>query len=543
MLVKTSGRLVTFVVCSAVAIAIAQGNAQAQSASSVTSSQVKQVAYLKASNTRAGAHFGSGGSDTETSGNALAISSDGTTMAVGAPLESSGAKGVNGDQKDTSMPGAGAVYVFTRKGGSWAQQAYLKASNPGRSFHFGSTVSLSDDGNTLAVAAHWEDSGATGINGNQDDHSIDQAGAVYVFTRTGTAWSQQAYVKASNTGKPAKGGDVSEGDQFGFSLALSGDGNTLAVAAITEDSNAKGITGNQDDDTAGDSGATYVFARTGNTWAQQAYVKASNAFRGDLFGYDVGLSRDGNTMVVGSYNEGSDARTINGAQDNRKAGGSGALYVFGRTAGVWKQTDYLKGSRSEANDSLGYSVGISADGNTIIGGAGEENCFTPGINPPGCDHDAAGRNDESVGAEYVFHRTGGTWKEEAFLKASNPRSEDWFGVQSAVSGDGNTVVVSSLVEDSGAKGINGDQKDASQTDSGTVYFFTRSGDTWVQSAYIKASNTHTLDEFGSSMALSYDGKMLAVGAHRESSSAKGVNGNQNDHSAPDSGAVYVFTRP
>src|SRR5207237_526584 len=80
-------------------------------------------------------------------------------------------------------------------------QAYVKASNPGVNDHFGSSVALSRDGNTMAVAAHWESSAATGVNGNQNDDSIPQAGAVYVFTRTGTTWTQQAYIKASNTGK------------------------------------------------------------------------------------------------------------------------------------------------------------------------------------------------------------------------------------------------------------------------------------------------------------------------------------------------------
>ena len=97
------------------------------------------------------------------------------------------------------------MYVFVRQGNAWTQQAYVKASNPGQSDHFGSSVALSRDGNTMAVSAHWESSAATGINGNQNDNSIPQAGAVYVFTRTGTTWTQQAYIKASNTGRAGAG--------------------------------------------------------------------------------------------------------------------------------------------------------------------------------------------------------------------------------------------------------------------------------------------------------------------------------------------------
>ncbi|MGH9257986.1 MAG: FG-GAP repeat protein, partial [Vicinamibacterales bacterium] len=225
---------------------------------------LKQVAYIKASNAEAYDHFACGGGNQGHTGNSIALSGDGAMMAVGAPFESGGARGVNGNQSDNSVYASGAVYVYARQGDSWTQQAYVKASNPGQSDHFGSSVALSRDGTTMAVAAHWEASGATGVNGNQNDNSVPQAGAVYVFTRTGTTWTQQAYVKASNTGKAGKGGDdVGDGDQFGFSLALSGDGNTLAVGAISEDSAAQQINGDQKNDSAQSAGAVYVYTRTG----------------------------------------------------------------------------------------------------------------------------------------------------------------------------------------------------------------------------------------------------------------------------------------
>src|SRR5213079_1121867 len=100
-------------------------------------------------------------------------------------------------QNDNSLYSAGAVYVFTRAAnGSWAQQAYIKAGKPGQSDKFGYMVALSQDGNTLAVSAYFEASAAKGVNGDQNDNSIPQAGAVYVFTRSGAAWTQQAYIKA-----------------------------------------------------------------------------------------------------------------------------------------------------------------------------------------------------------------------------------------------------------------------------------------------------------------------------------------------------------
>src|SRR5256712_9715839 len=216
--------------------------------------QLKQTAYIKASNTEMNDHFGNGGT---LEGQGVALSGDGNTMAVGAPYESSGAKGINGNQNDNTLYSAGAVYVFVRRNNAWTQQAYVKASNPGQSDKFGFVVSLSQDGNTLAVSAVWEGSAAKGVNGDQNDNSIPQAGAVYIFTRTGTTWSQQAYIKASNTGEAGVGDQFADGDEFGFSIGLSADGNTLAVGAIAEDSAARGSNGDQNDNSQLGSGAVY----------------------------------------------------------------------------------------------------------------------------------------------------------------------------------------------------------------------------------------------------------------------------------------------
>jgi hypothetical protein len=189
---------------------------------------------------------------------------------------------------------------------------------------------LSDDGNTLAVSAYWESSNAKGINGNQQDDSIPQAGAVYVFTRQGAGWSQQAYVKASNTGEAGTAEAFGEGDQFGFSLALSGDGATLAVGALTEDGGTAGINGNQADNSATSAGAVYVFTRTGRAWSQQAYVKSSNIDAGDLFGYAVALSRDGSVLAVGAFDEDGATRQVDGPNDNRAAGSGAGVRVHTR---------------------------------------------------------------------------------------------------------------------------------------------------------------------------------------------------------------------
>src|SRR5258708_11918819 len=180
-----------FVLCLAAGSA---GRAQAPSPASAPARQLKQVAYLKASNTEANDHFGNGGT---LEGHGLAMSGDGSTLAVGAPYESSGAKGVNGDQNDNSVYSAGAVYVFTRVNNEWKQQAYIKASNPGQSYRFGHHIALSQDGNTLAVSAFFEASAAKGINGDQTDKSIPKAGASYVFTRSAATRAQQGDIKHS----------------------------------------------------------------------------------------------------------------------------------------------------------------------------------------------------------------------------------------------------------------------------------------------------------------------------------------------------------
>jgi len=531
------GRLLAVVVAPLVIFGVV-ARIEAQSSSASSAGQLRQIAYIKPSNTHASDHFGNGGT---LLGDSVALSGDGNTMAVGAPNENSGAKGLNGNQNDTSLYGSGAVYVFTRSGNNWAQQAYVKASNPGMSDEFGHVVVLSADGNTMAVSAYFEASNATGINGNQADDSIPQAGAVYVFARRGNTWSQQAYLKASNTGRAGTADEFGDGDQFGFSLAISDDGNTIAVGANAEDGAAAGLNGNQADDSKQSAGAVYIFTRAGSTWAQQAYVKPANPDPGDQFGYAVSLSADGNTLAVGCFDEGGSSRQINGQYDTNR-NGSGALYVFTRSGGAWTQQAYIKASNAEAADSLGVSVAISDDGNTLVAGSLDEDCLCSGVvhGPTEQGGDDRASNTSSGGA-YVFVRTGTTWAQQAYVKPSNTGKEDWFGSRLALSGDGNTLAAAAQLEDSNAKGINGEQNNDSASDAGAVYFFTRTGTTWAQQAYVKGSNAEAFDELGSSVALSRDGRTMAVGARGEDSAAKGMNANQADNSAAEAGGVYVFT--
>jgi hypothetical protein len=501
-------------------------------------------------------HFGEGGALPGHTGMGVAISRDGNTIAVGAPHESSSARGINGNESDDSAYNAGAVYIYTRSGAQWTRQAYIKASNTGAGDYFGSYVALSADGNTLAVAAHWESSAASGVNGNQNDDSLPQAGAVYLFTRRGATWTQQAYLKASNPGRAGSNDEPGDGDQFGFSLALSADGNTLAVGANSEDANAAGAKTDPKDDSWSSAGAVYVFARTGAMWSQQAYLKAdasTNMGLGDQFGFSLAISANGNTLAVGVYDESGSGRAVNAPID-RMRGGSGAVYVFVRDGAAWAREAYLKTWNAEGGDSWGVSVALSDDGNTLATGSLDEDCLCTGVEQA---NQQIGLGDQkadlSTGAVAIFTRTGTTWSQQAYLKASNTGQEDWFGVRLALSGDGNTLAAAAPNEDSDARGINGPQTNDAATEAGAVYVFTRTGTTWSQLAYVKGANTEAFDEFGGAVGLSRDGRTMVVGAKGEDSSARGVNppslggsggpsGSQADNSLDEAGAVYVFSR-
>jgi hypothetical protein len=396
---------------------------------------VVQTAYLKASNTEVSDGFGC----------SVAVSGD--TVVVGAFFEDSSATGVNGNQADNSASASGAAYVFVRSGGVWSQQAYLKASNTGVDHQFGNCVAISGD--TVVVASQSESSSATGVDGNQADNSAQLAGAAYVFVRSGGVWSQQAYLKASNTG---------QGDRFGWSVAVSGD--TLVVGAYAENSSATGVDGNQADNSAGNSGAAYVFVRLGGVWSQQAYLKASNSGAGDFFGYSVAVS--GNTVVVGAQFEDSNATGVNGDQANNSSPNVGAAYVFVRSGGVWSQQAYLKASNTQAGDQFGECVAISGD--MVVVGAYYEDSNATGVNGNQANNSASGS-----GAAYVFVRLGGVWSQQAYLKASNTAVGDAFGDAVAISGD--TVVVGAWLEDSNATGVNGNQASNSAVKSGAAYIF------------------------------------------------------------------------
>jgi hypothetical protein len=307
------------------------------------------------------------------------------------------------------------------------------------------------------------------------------------------------------------------------------------VGANAEDSNATGINGNQADNSMQSAGAVYVFTRNGTAWTQQAYIKASNTAGNMQFGYGVTLSADGSTLAVGGFDEAGASREINGPQARGRTG-SGAVYILTRAGTTWTQQAYIKPNNVDQNDSFGAAVALSDDGNTLLAGSLDEDCMATGVNPTvNCTEDV--KADTSTGAAYVFIRSGTTWTQQAFVKPSNTGANDWFGSRLAISGDGKTVVASAQLEDSNARGINGNQADNSAIEAGAAYVFRRTGTTWTQLAYVKGGNTEAFDEFASSVALSRDGQTMVAGARAEDGSAKG---GPNDNSADEAGAAYVF---
>ena len=421
---------------------------------------------------------------------------------------------------------AHAIYPVTIDP-TFSQQAYLKASGIDADDQFGWSVAISGD--TVVVGSWREASAATGINGDSSDNSAGLAGAAYVFVRDGSDnWSQQAYLKASNN--PSFGGIG-----FGWSVAI--DEDTVVVGAPFEPSSATGVNGDQNDIRSSAAGAAYVFVRdAANVWSQQAYLKASNTNSGDQFGEGVAIS--GNTIVVGAPSERSQATGVNGNQNDNSGFFSGAAYVFVRDgAGVWSQQAYLKSADNSNNGFFGDVFGrsVAVDNDTIVVGAAFEDSSAIGVNG-----DSGNNAARDAGAAYVFVRNGvGVWSPQAYLKASNTDSGDQFGNSVAI--DGDSIVVGALSENGGATGINGDQADNTAVSAGAAYVFVRgAGNTWTQQAYLKASNTNSRDQFGTSVSIA--GNTVAVSAFSEDSAATGVNGNQNNNSAGDSGAVYVFTR-
>ncbi|WP_444895916.1 histidine kinase [Microbulbifer sp. SSSA005] len=426
---------------------------------------IGSIGYFKPSNTDADDQFGWD----------LAISDDGNLLAVGAPREDSG-----GDQEDNLTPDSGAVYIFSREDGEWTQQAYLKSPDPQEAAEFGTALSLSDDGYTLAVGAFKE-------NGENDNFS---AGAVHIFSRSNEGWVHSARLQADNQGN---------NDLFGYALSLSGNGSTLAVTAPSED-------GGLDGDSIEDSGAVYVFRNEEGSWSQYAYIKAADSSEGLGFGSSISLDDAGASFAVGAY------------ADNA---GAGSVYLYQLDGEFWVEDSKISASNPVADDWFGLALNLSGNGQTLAVGAPLQ-------------------SESNSGAVYIFSRKENAWEQTANLKASNPHVSAYFGEAVNLSDDGSSIAVGAWGEKSYSQGLFGDSTDESSTRAGAVYTYIFNGVDWSSEAYIKASNTDSRDHFGGSVALSGDGASLAVGANTEDGADSGLFANPESNEAENSGAVYIY---
>ena len=341
-------------------------------------------------------------------GDAIAIS--GNTMVVGARYDG------------TTASQAGAAYVYIFSGGTWTQQAVLLASDGAVADKFGYSVAI--NGETIVVGAF------------NADAPLSNQGAAYVFVRSGTAWTQQQKLTAS---------DATADDQFGNAVAITGD-------LILAGANHADLPSNSE------AGAAYVFLRTGTAWAQTQRLSPSlDVLLGDHFGDSLAIS--GNRVVIGA------------SGDDTPQTGAGAVYVFAAVSassyGLEQKLFIADGSNG---DQFGFSVAI--DGTTLVGGATEDSTVV---------------GQPAYGAAYVFTFNGATWSQQQKLIASDGASVDRFGYSVAVSGD--TVAVGAREDDT-----------AVGADAGSAYIFTRTSNVWTEKQKIDPSDSFNGDRFGVSMA-------------------------------------------
>lgn len=300
----------------------------------------------------------------------------GLSVGLSGDLAVIGARG--DDHVNQSGNDEGSAYVFLRTGTSWAEEAKLVALSPAPGDYFGQSVSISND--TIAVGApHADNIGA-------------DAGAVYVFVRSGTSWSQEAVLTAS---------DGADKDLFGFSVWI--DGDTLLVGAA------------RDDDGGSNSGSAYVFVRTGTSWNQEAKLVATDAAAKDAFGRSVTCS--GDTAVIGAH------------ADDDAGLNSGSAYVYTRSGSIWTESAKLLPSDGQARAAFGWAVSIEAD-TIVVGAQGKSDAGT------------------SSGAAYVFVGGGTSWSQSLKLVPSESVSADFFGSSVALSG-GRVVVGAAWDDDAG----------------------------------------------------------------------------------------------
>ena len=371
--------------------------------------------------------------------------------------------------------------------------------------------------------------------------TIAFGGSVGVFTFAAGIWNLQAILKASN---------IEEGDGFGSAVAISDDGNVLAVAAVGEDSNATGIDGDEANNDAAESGAVYVFVRTDlgggdYEWNQVAYIKASNTegdpdpddliLGGDGFGSLVALSADGTVLGVAAPREDSIAMGIDGDDTDNSAEDSGAVFVFRDFSGTWMQDAYIKASNTDAGDSFGTALAINSAGDRLAVSAQLESSASAGIDGDAFNNSAAGS-----GAVYVFDYGGSAWAQQSYIKAAVPDAGDEFGFSLDLNAAGDILAVGAIKEDGAARGVNAVQADNNSVNTGAVYLFEDMAGTWSQSAFFRASNADPVDQFGFIVTLNSTGDLLLGTSVWEGGRSQGINGSEVLDNFVGAGAAYLF---
>lgn len=343
-----------------------------------------------------------------------------------------------------------------------------------------------------------------------------------INTRTGAV----GYLKAPNTNAY---------DKYGI-VAISADGNTVAIGAPGEDSSSmtNGDIGNNSLDGAG---AVYIYNRVNKVWAFQCYLKAPNSDEGDAFGSAISLSSDGKVIVVGAPGEDSQFGGLDGNQYDNSAKDAGAAYVYRRAGDTWLLQNYLKASNPDPADLFGSSVSISSFGSYIAIGAPGEAAATTDINGDESSNTASG-----AGASYLYSLLNDAWQQEAYIKAPNAEAMDQFGRVLQLNVNGTVLVVGAPHEASSANTINGNMADNSYALAGAAYVFEKSEGLWSFSSYLKAPNNSESFLFGSAVAISAQAGVIAVGSPGEASSSIGVNGDMTDKNSPSSGAAYTFVK-
>ena len=398
----------------------------------------------------------------------MALSGDGTTLAIGSPGDANSAVGINAMTSDEGAPSSGAVFVFRRHATEWVQEAYIKASNADINDSFGNAIALSSDGSTLAVGANAESSNAMGVDGAQANNGAERSGAVYVFERTDTNWAQTTYLKASDTTPFA---------HFGESVSLSGDGALLAVGTLlsTTDlvppSNAPG--------------EVFLFAKHGSTWQQEALLASPTSNSVEGFGAAVILSADASTLVVGAPYDASAATGVDGNETDTSAPGAGAAFVYTEVSDVWTQQAYLKQEGVSELDRFGTAFAISADGSTLIVHAGG---YTSGS-----------------GAVFAFERLSDGWNLAANISPPandlNTHCGSTFISNATVSltADGSMLAMGLPANVCG-----------SANEPSHVFLFSHEGAAWQMAQVVTPTHESDAEVNAADVALSGDGSLLMV---------------------------------